>query len=200
MPIRSVLCVMRVLAGLALPASPAAALVIAFDASQPGFPDPQTAVGHMELGLSLADLIASDTGGALVPLGVPVSAPVTLTDSSGAVDSVTYTLDPKFSTSSEQLLLQVELLAGNPAKLELTIFDSAGWRGCIADPATCERRAVHVSVPGGFGPGVAVGTLFDSDLPNHQVDVLVPEPGSGLLLAALAGFGCARRWRGRARA
>lgn len=142
------------------------------------------------------DLIASNTGGFLLPLGVPVTAQTTLTDASGGVESPTYTLNPRFSAGLDELLVEVELLAGNPAKLQLTLGDSGGWRGCVRDPATCERRALFVSVPGGFGPGVAVGTTFDSDLPNQIVAVSVPEPATGLLLAA--GVGVLALWSRRA--
>jgi hypothetical protein len=173
--------------------APASALTLGFVATD-GNAQPTTAVGTMHLDLSLADLIASDSGGFLIPLGVAVTAQVTLTDSSGA-DSLTYTLAPRFSTSAQELLLQVELLAGNPALVQLVLSDSAGWRGCLPDPATCERRVLSVTVPGGFGPGVAVGPTFDSDWGDsgYQVDFSIPEPGTGLLLALGALALAARR-------
>lgn len=173
---------LRCLAASLLLAAPASALTIAFEASDSNLP-PATAVGTLELDLTLADLIASDTGGFLVPLGVVVTAEATLSDGAGGVQSRSYALDPRFSTSAQELLLQVELLAGNPAMVQLILFDSAGWRGCIPDPATCERRVLTVTVPGGFGPGVAVGPTYDSAFPGYQVNFVVPEPGTGLLLA-----------------
>jgi hypothetical protein len=175
--------VLGCLAGVLLGGAPASALTIGFAATDGSF-QPTTAVGTLDLGLSLDDLIASDTGGFLVLLGVAVTAHVTLTDSSGP-HTASYALDPRFSTTTEQLLLQVELTAGNPAMVQLILSDSAGWRGCLADPATCERRVLTVTMPGGFGPGVAVGPTFDSNWVDagFQVDFWVPEPGTGSLLA-----------------
>ena len=48
------------------------------------------------------------TGGFLIPLPADVTGDATLTDSEGNVESPTYTLDPRFSTSTEQLLIDVE--------------------------------------------------------------------------------------------
>lgn len=188
---------LRGLAASLLVVAPASAVTIAFEASDSNLP-PATAVGTMELDLTLAELIASDTGGFLVLLGVAVSAEVTLSDGAGGVESRSYALDPRFSTSAQELLLQVELLAGNPAMVQLILFDSAGWRGCIPDPASCERRVLTVTVPGGFGPGVAVGRTYDSAWTGYQVNVVVPEPGTGLLLAV--GLAVLAAKGGRARA
>jgi hypothetical protein len=169
------------LAGALLGVAPASALTIGFAASDGNF-QPTSAVGTLDLGFSLDELIATDTGGFLVLLGVPVTAQLTLTDSSGP-HTTSYALDPRFSTTTEELLLQVELTAGNPAMVQLILSDSAGWRGCIADPATCERRVLTVTTP--TGVGVAVGPTFDSDWvgAGYQVDFWVPEPGTGWLLA-----------------
>jgi hypothetical protein len=172
------------LAGSLLGAAPAAALTIGFSASDGNF-QPTTAVGTLALELSLGELIASDTGGFLVPLGVGAAAAVTLTVPPQPPSQTTFSLNPRFATSAETLVLQVELVAGSPALVELSVSDPAGWRGCIADPATCARRVLTVTVPGGFGPGVAVGPTFDSDgaAAGYQVDFQLPEPGSAALLA-----------------
>ncbi len=190
---------LRCLAGSILGAAPASALTIGFSASDGNF-QPTTAVGTLALELSLAELIASDTGGFLVPLGVAATAAVTLTVPPRAPSETAFSFAPRFATSTETLVLQVELLAGSPALVELTVNDPAGWRGCIADPATCARRALTVTVPGGFGPGVAVGPTFDSDWASegYQVDFQLPETGAAALLAlALAALTWRRPRRGR---
>lgn len=181
------------LACSAIALSPASAVTFGFDASQPGFPDPKTAFGSMDVDLTLGELTALPDGAFMTQLGVAVTGEMT-TDAFDGIESRTYPLDPRYTTSAQQLSLQVELQVGNPAKLQLTFFDSNGWRGCIADPATCEQRVLLISIPGGFGPGVATGTTFDSENPNSFVTVTVPEPSTGLLLSfGLAAVAMRRR-------
>jgi hypothetical protein len=167
---------------LAVTLTPASAITFGFDASQSGFPDPDTASGSMDVDLTLAELIALPDGAFMTQLGAGITGEMT-TNSFDGIESRTYLLDPRYTTSAQQLSLQVELQVGNPAKLELTFFDSNGWRGCIADPATCEQRMLLISIPGGFGPGVATGTTFDSENPDSFVTIAVPEPSAGLLLS-----------------
>ena len=194
---RSTFYMLVCLACSAMALSPASAVTFGYDASQPGFPDPKTAFGSMDVDLTLGELIALPDGAFMTQLGAAVTAEMT-TDAFGGIESRTYLLDPRYTTSAEQLSLQVELQLGNPAKLELTFFDSNGWRGCIADPASCEQRVLFISIPGGFGPGVATGTTFDSANPNSFVTVTVPEPSAGLLLSAgLAAVSMRRRRNAR---
>ena len=58
------------LACSAIALSPASAVTFGFDASQPGFPDPKTAFGSMDVDLTLGDLIALPDGAFMTPLGV----------------------------------------------------------------------------------------------------------------------------------
>jgi hypothetical protein len=97
-PARWRVCALGCLAGFLLGVAPASAVTIGFDASDGNF-RPTTALGTMDLDLTLGDLIASDTDGVLLPLGVAVAAEATLTDSSGRVQTTTFMLDPRFSTS-----------------------------------------------------------------------------------------------------
>jgi hypothetical protein len=189
---RSMLYMLACLACFAMALSPASATTFGYDASQPGFPNPDTAFGSVDVDLTLGELIALPDGAFMVPLAAAVTAEIT-TDAFGGIESNTYLLDPRYTTSTEQLSLHVELLGGNPAAFELIFFDSNGWRGCIADPASCEQRLLFISIP--TGPGVATGTTFDSANPNSFVTVTVPEPSTGLLLSA--GLAVVSLFRGR---
>ena len=61
--------------------SPASAVTFEFEAAQPGFPDPSTASGSMEIALALGDLIALPDDDFMVQLGAAVTAEMT-TDAS----------------------------------------------------------------------------------------------------------------------
>jgi hypothetical protein len=61
-------------------ASSASGVTFEFEAGQPGFPNPSTAFGSMQIELSLVDSIALPDGAFMVQLGVDATAEMT-TDS-----------------------------------------------------------------------------------------------------------------------
>ena len=165
-----------------------AAVTIEFEAFSTGSLNQSAAVGTFEVDLSPDEFLATGTGQELLAFPVDVSGEVTFTDLEGRVRMLTYTREPSYMASGQVLNLEVELLEGNPASLALNISHSAGWTGCISDLATCDQMLLGVSVPGGFGPGVAFGTNFDSNLAGISVagsssHSIIPEPSTGLLLA-----------------